>query len=56
MLVNGNLAPVWWCWGLWPGGALRLGAGHLKAREICFIFFAMAVGLAMGMGYPPSAY
>lgn len=49
MLVNGNAGA-----GLAVAGAftlIRFRSTPGSAREICVIFFAMAVGLACGMGY-----
>ncbi len=48
-LVNGNLGA-----GVAVAGAfslVRFRSAQGSAKEICFIFFAMTVGLATGMGY-----
>ena len=49
MMVNGNVGA-----GVAVAGAfslVRFRSVPGTSKEICFIFFAMAVGLAMGMGY-----
>ena len=49
MLVNGNLGAGVAVLGAF--GLVRFRSVPGTSKEICFIFFAMAVGLAMGMGY-----
>ncbi|MEA4891310.1 MAG: DUF4956 domain-containing protein [Peptococcaceae bacterium] len=49
LMVNGNLGAGVAVLGAF--GLVRFRSVPGTSKEICFIFFAMAVGLAMGMGY-----
>ncbi len=49
MIVNGNIGTSVAVLGAF--GLIRFRSAPGSAKEICFIFFAMAVGLATGMGF-----
>lgn len=49
MMVNGNLGTSVAILGAF--GLIRFRSVPGTSKEICFVFFAMAVGLATGMGY-----